>query len=278
MNIEEAKFILQSYRPSDEDRNDPVFSDALALLETDSELQAWHAAEVEFDRMFQEKVQAIQPPAHLKASILAGMRATAQHSPEPVATEPMVAQPDTTQRSFWNANNLLAAAAVIAVLLVAGNLMNFAPASSDEVADSTLASNVQAEGIFAHLTDHFEQEFNQFDKRDRDLGALVAYLDQHNAPLPVAASLPGSLSDDQTMGCVKTTFNGHSVSMICFSTDQGPVHLYTTDMAALPAGEASELPEFFTDRSRRFYRTWEEDGKLHILANEKSEDVLKNLF
>ena len=41
MNEEKAKFILSAYRPGHEDRDDPEFAAALALVQSEPELQAW---------------------------------------------------------------------------------------------------------------------------------------------------------------------------------------------------------------------------------------------
>ena len=79
MDRDEAKHILSLCRPgNDEDRNDSVIAEALALLETDAELNAWFENEQAADARIADAFQTIEPPADLKASILAGMRAHAQ--------------------------------------------------------------------------------------------------------------------------------------------------------------------------------------------------------
>lgn len=80
MERDEAKHILELYRPgSEDDRQDPLIAEALALLETDAELTAWFEAQQAIDARIGHVYAQLEPPADLKASILAGMRAHAMH-------------------------------------------------------------------------------------------------------------------------------------------------------------------------------------------------------
>ena len=72
MNNEEAKLILQAYRPGGQDANDPRFREALEQAQRDPELARWFANEQALDSRISAKVQAaIKPPAHLKSQLLA---------------------------------------------------------------------------------------------------------------------------------------------------------------------------------------------------------------
>ena len=72
MNREEAKQILQVYRPHGQDAQDPQFAAALALVAQDQELGAWFAAEQAFDLAVSRQVQATPVPPQLQMAILAG--------------------------------------------------------------------------------------------------------------------------------------------------------------------------------------------------------------
>src|SRR6266852_6732226 len=72
MNNEEAKLILQAYRPGGQDTNDSRFREALEQAQRDPELARWFANEQALDSRISNKVQAaIKPPAHLKSQLLA---------------------------------------------------------------------------------------------------------------------------------------------------------------------------------------------------------------
>ena len=68
MNNEEAKLILQAYRPGGQDANDPRFREALEQARRDPELARWFANEQALDSRISTKVQVcyfIHLAAHL---------------------------------------------------------------------------------------------------------------------------------------------------------------------------------------------------------------------
>src|SRR5271155_1784240 len=72
MNNQEAKLILQAYRPGGRDALDPLFTEALEQARRDPELQKWFAEEQALDSQIQTKLQtAVQIPRDLKANLLA---------------------------------------------------------------------------------------------------------------------------------------------------------------------------------------------------------------
>ena len=71
MNNQEAKLILQAYRPGGQDASDPMFAEALEQCWRDPELQRWFADQCAYDARIQTKLQeAIPIPQDLKASLL----------------------------------------------------------------------------------------------------------------------------------------------------------------------------------------------------------------
>ena len=82
MNRDEAKLILQSYRPGGRDAGDPYFAPALALAKQDAELAAWFAEQQAFDARISGALQQLRVPSRLKAEILAA----AETKESPVAT------------------------------------------------------------------------------------------------------------------------------------------------------------------------------------------------
>ncbi len=66
----EIKRLLQSFREGTEDRNDPVFSEALAHLARDPELAAWFRAEQEFDAAMVETFRSVPVVFSVKERIL----------------------------------------------------------------------------------------------------------------------------------------------------------------------------------------------------------------
>jgi hypothetical protein len=78
MNNEEAKLILQAYRPGGQDANDPRFREALEQAQRDPELARWFTNEQALDSRISGRLKAsITPPAHLKASLIAQQKSSA---------------------------------------------------------------------------------------------------------------------------------------------------------------------------------------------------------
>src|SRR5258708_12688216 len=72
MNSQEAKLILQAYRLGGQDAADPMFQEAFDQLKRDPELANWFAHERVIEMRVQTKIRdALKPPAHLKAHLLA---------------------------------------------------------------------------------------------------------------------------------------------------------------------------------------------------------------
>lgn len=72
MNNEEAKFILQGYRPNGADAGDATFCAAVEQAKRDPALGEWFARQQSFDTAVGAKLAQVAPPSGLRAAILAG--------------------------------------------------------------------------------------------------------------------------------------------------------------------------------------------------------------
>lgn len=104
MNNQEAKFILQAYRPDGQDAPDALFAPALAQARQDPELGRWLVHEQALDRVIAGRMSEVTPPAGLRAAILAGAR---------------VSEPPARRFPRWGWTTLAAAAAVAVVASLA---------------------------------------------------------------------------------------------------------------------------------------------------------------
>jgi hypothetical protein len=75
MSNYDAKLVLNAYRSSDADAEDPFFKDALKQPKRDPELMDWFMKQRAFDDVIVAKVRTIQPPSGLKVQILGTLRA-----------------------------------------------------------------------------------------------------------------------------------------------------------------------------------------------------------
>lgn len=70
MTRSEAQRILELFRPSDRDSNDPAMRQALALTRTDAELGAWFEQHQRTEQAVREKFRSIAVPETLKQRLL----------------------------------------------------------------------------------------------------------------------------------------------------------------------------------------------------------------
>ncbi|MGB0578515.1 MAG: hypothetical protein ACPGVU_02330 [Limisphaerales bacterium] len=98
MDNEQAKFILQGYRPGGQDAEDPEVLAALEQAKHDSELGRWLEENIATDRAISQKLRECAVPYGLRETIIAGGR---------------LARPNL----FWRRPSVLAVAAAFAVLI-----------------------------------------------------------------------------------------------------------------------------------------------------------------
>src|SRR6267142_3905569 len=104
MDNEQAKLILQAYRPGGEDADDPFFSEALEQARVDPEMAKWFAEQRAFDEAMRKALQKRIPPVGLRDSILLAKR---------ISTLPF----HQGGRPVWRRPGVMALAASIVVLL-----------------------------------------------------------------------------------------------------------------------------------------------------------------
>ena len=195
MTIEEAKFILQAYRPGDQDAAFPEFEEALKLVEEHAELNSWFETEHAFDKAVARKLSEEAPPSELLTSILVANKLV-----RPVATT-------------WTGGLLkwgVALFLISAILVTA--IRNNQP---DDLAQfrSEIMAHLKIPG---HSFDHESTQFSE----------LKSWLDASGMPLLQIEPIH-HLTSLPTHGCKVMDWNGQKVTLICFElTDRRNVHLF----------------------------------------------------
>lgn len=190
MNRQEAKEILLHLRsgigqPADEER------EALQFAEHDPELRDWFQKQQTFQAEFQRGLRQIQPPAELKARILAGRK---------------IVRPAWRRRSF-----IVAAAA--AVIMMAIGLVFWGRTSSDN----------QTFALFQSRMVGFALRQYRMDIETPDERRVREYLAEQGRPAQFP--LPQGLAAMPVKGGASLTWKGEPVSMLCFDW-QGTDTLY----------------------------------------------------
>lgn len=246
MDNREAQFVLGAYRPGGQDAADPQFSEALAQARRDPLLERWFNDSVAFDRAVTEKLSAVEVPAGLRESILAGGKVS---RPTPW-TKPFVR---------W------AIAAALVLAAIAGSLV------LREAAKPRLAG--WQTNALSQVSALVEGE-SKFDAESRNAGSLVAWLHANRAP--DAQKLPQNLERLESVGCKTFFWQGQPVSVICFQrTDGGLIHLVMTNASA-PFNRAGKSETKFVRQGNWATATWRDGATVYMLALEGPPDQLRS--
>lgn len=244
MNTQEAKFILQAYRPSGEDANDPQFAEALAQAKLDPELAKWFAEQLALDAAASRALKEVKAPQHLRQSILAGQR----------VIEPTF----RWQQPVW----WTMAAAFVILLGVAGYWFK-----SNRSSQFTSYEN---EMIHAADTEVGHVEF-----ATTNAAQVQAWLASHKAETNYV--VPVGLRGVTGMGCRVLTWDGNDISMICFP-QQGTNHvdLFVAEKSAFKGSIPGDKPQFVTT-GRNAMASWSQADKVYLLVghDQVSEKMLR---
>ena len=239
MTREEARLELDAttLRPQD------ASPEARAMLESDTELAAWHAKRTAFDESVAEAFAAAIP-AGLRESIL-------QNAKRP-AKRPL----------RWILPTLISAAAAVALgwtLLwpVSGEM----PAWQ---ADSLAAVTKVEYGV------------SRVDHLSRDFEAIKQMLIADQSPTPVR--LPGKVGSMPVLACKRIQVAGRAASIICFEITPGKeAHLVVMDNSALADAPPQMQPQFQTSKNWHM-ASWSDGTQSFLLATTADEAALKKLF
>ncbi len=243
MNNQEAKLILQAYRPNGQDASDPFFAEALDQTRRDPELEKWFAEETALNTRIQARLETTIPvPPGLKSELLA-LRKTVR--PVPWWTEPMK----------------LAAAAVILLSLGAiFFLLRQRPAQVASFRETMARSSAQT------------QEHVAFESHD--LAKIQQWLQGRS--MQTNFDLPAALQAGIAQGCRVVNWNGRQATMICFMVNGKHMDLFVMDRAGLPDFPANGAPQF-ASANGLITAMWAGGQKVYLLTGQNKELLQKVL-
>jgi len=247
MNNEEAKLILQAYRPGGQDANDPRFREALEQVQHDPELARWFANEQALDSRISGRFnRSIKPPAHLKSQLLAQRK----------IVRPVV----WWRKPAWQ----LAAAACLALVVTIAAVW----LKPDRATDFAQYRNNMAE-FAGHKLD-------RLDLMSRDVEEVRRWLAQKESHGDLV--LPAGLNGRPPLGCRLLDWKGHKVSLICFELENKQVaHLLVVDSTTFK--DAPTESPVFTQVGNVATASWSRGGKTYVVASKEASqtDLMKLL-
>ena len=244
MNNQEAKLILQAYRPNGPDASDPFFSEALEQVKRDPELAKWFAEETSLNSRIQTRLQAAVPiPSGLKSELLALQKTVV---PIPWWSQPMKL-----------AAVGLALAALGAILM----LIPQRPALAS-FRDTMARSSLNTQGHVA-----FESH---------DIASIRHWLQGNN--MQTNFDLPATLqaAAGTAQGCRVVDWDGHKATMVCFIVNGQHMDLFVMDRAGLPDFPENGTPQF-ANAGGLMTAMWSGDGKVYLLTGQ-NQAVLQKIL
>lgn len=210
MNSQEARHLLEVFRPNGADEADPRFAEALQQVERDPELARWFHEQQRFDGSVAASLRSVPAPADLKQLILASRK---------------VVRPP-----FWHDWRVrAAAAAAVFVLAITGGAM--ATAKPVPFAKFRSALIEQAWAAETHL-----------DFESTDVARVKQWLVRNYAPANF--KLPPGLQSARVHGCRIVEVDGHRVPMICLGDGPKHLHLFVLDGTQLTQAPTDGAPDF----------------------------------
>jgi len=244
MTHDEARFILQAYRPNGSDADDATFCAALELARRDPALGAWYERHQAFDRAVAAKLQTVTPPADLRSTILTGGRVSG------AAAAP-----------WWQQPRWLALAASVALMLTVGAALWPKSATAQ-----------------ASFTDFVVNDARHGETHGGEGGhnaALQAQLT--NGTTRLGGTLVTNFDALLSTGCRSLSFRGHSVLEVCFKRDGKWFHCYVVRKADFPNFVAPIAP-VITDRDRMNIASWTDSTNVYLVVGEVGRAALEKLI
>lgn len=238
MNRDEAKKILQRYRPGTTDGDDPLVAEALALASRDAELSRWQAEEHARQEALRNKFRQIAPPPGLLEQIISEHAAAVRMK--------------SRRHSF--------ALAVTCVLLACVGLFwwwQTTPPTNDLAIYRSRMVRVALTGYAMDLTTN-------------SLPPVRTFLAQRQAPADY--ELPVGLQKAALIGCAVEKWHGANVSLVCFRTGKrlppgasSDLWLFVVDRRSLPQAPPPGAPEL-ANVNRLITATWTVGDKVYLLC------------
>ncbi|HEY8966979.1 MAG TPA: hypothetical protein VIM58_11070 [Candidatus Methylacidiphilales bacterium] len=269
---QEARLRLAAARHDGSDDADPEVAEALALARRDPELAAWLAAERRSDALLSAALASVEPPADLKAAILARGAEAFRENRERAAV----------RRRLKAALFAFAAAFAVAAFVALRPGPNSNPAAAP-VADAAPAAPVPVS--YVHYEDSLAEqiacgEVTQLEAENPSPDVLRQWLAAHHAPSAIA--IPRGLRPRPSLGCRTFDWEGRRVGQVCFVIAGGKiVHLFVVEKAgwmpdtAPPQGK--DAPQF-NRHGGWTLASWREGTTTYVLAGEGDPEALRKLL
>jgi hypothetical protein len=248
MTNEQAKQILQLYRPGTADATDPSFAEALDQCEHNAELKQWFANHCALYSAIRAKFKKISVPEALKEQI--------------IAERPV--QPAPAWQKAVLAGGALALVAMALMLIQP----HFRPHEPHDFA------------TYRNTMSELARDYYQMEMNSSDLDAIRTYLAGRKAIADYV--LPPNLPKNaKALGCLATTWQGKPVTMVCFATGRPTAPGQTSDLWLFISNDAvatdapqTSTPTFAESKSGLTTASWKIGNRTYVLATKGDQQFL----
>lgn len=246
MNRDEAKLLLQVYRPGGQDAAEPRFAEALNLAKNDPELAAWFEQEQAFDAAISQSVKGVPIPENLKSAILTGGKVL-------------------NLLPWWRLINWREVAICVSVLLVGAGFFLFSLGRTQNILTASRAMIQFSDYRVANLA-----------VKSDDLDHLRAFFTKCHAPANF--EIPGGLSRLPVVGGTLIGLQDRTASLVCFQIlGNNQLRLFVTELI-----EAPEIPPPGSIRIYEFedwsWAIWTANDMTYVVAGRVHPASLERLL
>jgi hypothetical protein len=247
MTNDQAKQILQLYRPGTADAVDPEFAEALEACERNAELKEWFGNHCAVYAALRSKFKKVPVPEGFKEQIIAERQ---------VHVAPL-----------WQKAVILAGAMAAIVMVISGMNRWSRPSEPHDFA-----------AYRAHMGSVARTAYGM-DRNTSDLDEIRLYFAQNNAIADYV--LPADLQKNaKATGCVATSWQGKNVSMICFQSgrplapnQQSDLWLFISERTVATDAPVASTPAF-ANSNGLVTASWTVGNRTYVLATEGDKQFL----
>ncbi len=299
MDKEQAKFILQCFRPDGGDALDTDFAEALELATKDRELGEWLVKERSTDAAFAAALESVEIPDSLRESIFASFEGDASEEfseldaafvgalasvqpPEGLRDQILMAMQAEEEnivplrQAPRRVRSWMRGAAVAAALVLGAFVAVQMTSGPPKITGAITAHNVEQYTIQALGKGGFG-----LDREDENPVDLVNWLNDQDVPTPEA--LPVGLSQVPGVGCKVLELNEKKAALICFKLESGDVvHMVTLNREDV-GGALASLAEakkncHGCEISGWSSMAWGDEGKAFVIVSKMKPEELAKVF
>ncbi|WFB36906.1 hypothetical protein P3T73_03910 [Kiritimatiellota bacterium B12222] len=241
------------------------YSELTRALEDSVELQA----EFTEAKAFLEKYPVLTQ--------IAGLPQESRERIEKVLRAEMAKQPEgkVIQVNSWGMRKQFAWAAVLALLLAGISVISSTIIqNNDRVVQEVYAKATPTpHELFLEYAGQLAEGPMPLENRARSTTQLVSWLADRGAG-PI--EMPSSLAERDGMGCAYLDGPQGKVSLICFNTENGMVHLFVSDAEALQmSGTKAPQKMMVNDREAM---EWHDEANAYLLITHEKDQKLPEVF